>query len=117
MLVNGLSVPLSLDSSGKKPWEVYHWDTMEMWKFGDRKSFTSLDLLAALFDIPSSKSDIDGSQVNKVYYGEANGLERITDYCMKDVVVTSQLFLRLKSLPPIDPNNITIVKSPNGTQS
>lgn len=110
MLVNGISLPSILDLSAKKPWEVNHIDTMELWKFGDRKNFTSLELLAALFDIPSSKSDIDGSQVSQVYY-EENDLERIAEYCSRDVVVTAQLLLRLKNEPFISENNIHFINN------
>lgn len=109
MLINGIKLPYVLDNSGKKPWEVNFLDTMEMWKFGDRKNFTSLDLLTTIFNIPSSKSDIDGSMVNKVYYEEENGLERIEKYCQGDVVATAQLFLKMNALPIVDEKNITIV--------
>lgn len=105
MLVNGIPVPVALDVRDKKPWEIHHLDTMDLWKFGDRKNFTSLELLAALFDIPSSKDDIDGSMVNKVYHDE-NDLSRIAEYCRRDVMVTAQIFLRLFGLPVIDENNI-----------
>jgi 3'-5' exonuclease len=97
MLVNCIPLPPLLNISGKKSWEVQHLDTMELWKFGDYKHFTSLDLLAAIFNIPSSKSGIDGSQVNAVYHKE-NGLERIKDYCVRDVVVLAQLFLKMKCI-------------------
>jgi DNA polymerase elongation subunit (family B) len=97
MLVNGLSLPAVLNLSGKKTWEIPHLDTMDMWKFGDYKHYTSLDLLAAIFNIPSSKNGIDGSQVNDVYYRE-NNLEKIKDYCVRDVVVLSQLFLKIKGI-------------------
>jgi 3'-5' exonuclease len=97
MLVNCIPLPSLLNISGKKSWEVQHLDTMELWKFGDYKHFTSLDLLAAIFNIPSSKSGIDGSQVNTVYHKE-NGLERIKDYCVRDVVVLAQLFLKMKCI-------------------
>ena len=109
MLINGIKLPYVLDNSGKKPWEVNFLDTMEMWKFGDRKNFTSLDLLTTIFNIPSSKSDIDGSMVNKVYYEEENGLERIRKYCQGDVIATAQLFLKMNALPVVDEKNITIV--------
>ncbi|MEO9476260.1 MAG: 3'-5' exonuclease [Cyclobacteriaceae bacterium] len=109
MLINELPLPYVLDNSGKKPWEVNFLDTLEMWKFGDRKNFTSLDLLTTIFDIPSSKSDIDGSKVNHVYYNEENGLQRIEKYCQGDVIATAQLYLKMKSLPLVQPNNITIV--------
>lgn len=109
MLVNGVRLPYVLDNSGKKPWEINFLDTLELWKFGDRKNFTSLDLLTTIFDIPSSKSDIDGSQVNEVYYNEENGLQRIEKYCRGDVIATAQLFLRMHTLPIVKKENITIV--------
>jgi len=105
ILVNELKLPYSLDTSGKKPWEVNHIDTMEMWKFGDWKHYTSLDLLASIFGIASSKEGIDGSQVGKTYY-EENDLDKIAQYCMRDVAVTAQLYLKLKSLASIKPENI-----------
>lgn len=105
MLVNGIPIPAALDVRDKKPWEIHHLDTMELWKFGDRKNFTSLELLAALFDVPSSKNDIDGSMVNKVFHDE-NDLQRIAEYCRRDVMVTAQIFLRLFGLPVIDEKNI-----------
>ncbi len=98
MLINGINLPYCLDNSSKKPWEIFHLDTLEFWKFGDYKHFTSLDLLAAIFDIPSSKSELDGSQVNQTYYLE-NDQEKINRYCVQDVVVLAQLYLRLNNLP------------------
>ncbi|HOX81744.1 MAG TPA: 3'-5' exonuclease [Chryseolinea sp.] len=97
MLVNEVNIPPVLNLMGKKPWEVAHLDTMEMWKFGDYKHYTSLDLLTALFNIPSSKSDMDGSQVNAVYYRDKN-LPKIKDYCVRDVEVLAQLYLKLKQI-------------------
>src|SRR6478735_5199113 len=97
MLVNGVSLPAALNTSGKKSWEVPHLDTMEMWKFGDYKHYTSLDLLAAIFNIPSSKEDIDGSMVNRVYHVEKD-LMKIKDYCLRDVVVLASLFLKLRGI-------------------
>lgn len=105
MLINSISLPAVLNLSGRKPWEIPHLDTMEMWKFGDHKSYTSLDLLAALFHIPSSKSTIDGSQVNYVYHQEKD-LEKIGEYCRADVIVLAQLFLKLKGYPLIPDDNI-----------
>jgi DNA polymerase elongation subunit (family B) len=95
MLINSISLPATLNISGKKSWEVQHLDTLELWKFGDYKHYTSLDLLASVFNIPSSKNNIDGSQVNFIYHHE-QGLERISEYCRGDVVVLAQLFLKLK---------------------
>ena len=108
LLINGFKLPYVLDTSGKKPWEVNHIDTMEMWKFGDWKHYTSLDLLANIFNIESSKDGIDGSQVGQIYY-EKNGLDKIAKYCMRDVAVTAQLFLKLKSKGRLDPKNIIYV--------
>ena len=105
MLVNDIEIPEAMDIREKKPWEINHFDTMELWKFGDRKNFTSLDLLATIFGIESSKDDIDGSQVNKVYYKE-NDLERISKYCQRDVMVTAQVFLKLNGFQKIDEQNI-----------
>jgi DNA polymerase elongation subunit (family B) len=105
MLVQNIPLPVALNISGRKPWETPHLDTMEMWKFGDYKNYTSLDLLAAIFNIPSSKSDMDGSQVNHVYYKEKN-LEKIKNYCVSDVVVLTQLYLKLKGMSLLDPKNV-----------
>lgn len=104
-LVNGLPIPSVLNVSGKKPWEVSHLDTMDMWKFGDFKHYTSLDLLAAIFDIPTSKSTMDGSMVSQVYH-EQGDLKKIAEYCIGDVVAVAQLYLRMKGLPLIDQPNI-----------
>lgn len=108
MLINQLPIPEPLNLSGKKPWEVPHIDTMELWKFGDYKHFTSLDLLAALFDVESSKDDIDGSQVYDVYYHEKN-LDRIAKYCKRDVMVLAQVFMRLNQMPLMTKDEITIL--------
>ena len=110
MLINDMKIPWSLNMSGKKPWEVNHLDTMELWKFGDWKSFTSLDLLTTIFDIPSSKKDLDGSMVTKTYYEENEGLKRIEEYCKRDVVATAQLYLRLNNLPLIAQDQIKIIE-------
>ena len=83
---------------------------MDLWKFGDYKNYTSLNLLAAVFDIPTPKDDIDGSEVHQVYWKEKN-LERIKTYCEKDVITTSQLLLKFKSLPLLSSGQITIVES------
>ena len=108
MLVNGLKLPRILDVAGKKPWEVKFLDTLELWKFGDFKNYTSLDLLAHLFGIPTPKDDIDGSMVSQVYWKEKN-LNRIVEYCRKDVVTVARLLLRLKGEPMIADENIEIV--------
>jgi DNA polymerase elongation subunit (family B) len=95
ILVNGLTLPKLFDLAGKKPWEVPHLDTMELWKFGDFKSFTSLNLMAHLFGIPTPKDDIDGSMVGDVYWKE-NNLNRIATYCRKDVITLARLFLKFR---------------------
>lgn len=95
MLINGISLPPVLDIAGKKPWEINHLDTMELWKFGDFKAYTSLALLCHVFNIPTPKDDISGADVARVYF-EENDLERIKIYCEKDVVALIQLFLRMR---------------------
>ena len=108
-LVNQLPLPRMLDIAGKKPWETKHLlDTLEMWKFGDIKNYTSLRLLAALFDIPSPKDDISGADVGRVYW-EDRDLDRIATYCEKDVLATVQLFLRLKRLPLLREDQVIVV--------
>lgn len=109
MTVNGIPLPHVLDMAGKKPWEVNHLDTMEMWKFGDRKNYTSLDLLAQLFEIPSSKDEMSGAEVGTYYYKD-NDLAAIKRYCIKDVVTTAQVYRRLKFLPAIGVNHIKIIE-------
>ncbi len=105
MLVNGISLPPSLDMAGRKSWEIPHIDTLELWKFGDYKHYTSLDLLAAIFNIPTSKGELDGSMVNKAYYHQKE-LKKIAEYCVGDVVAVAQLFLKMKALSLISTENI-----------
>lgn len=107
MIVNNLSIPSVLNISGKKPWEVNHLDTLELWKFGDFKSYTSLNLLAHTLGVPTPKDDIDGSMVWEVYWKEKN-LPRIVTYCQKDVVTVAQILLRLNGEPLIKEENIEI---------
>ena len=107
-MVNNIPIPPQLQIAGKKPWEVNHLDTMELWKFGDYKNYTSLNLLATILSIPTPKDDIDGSMVKKVYY-EDNDLKRIVKYCQKDVITTAQILLKFKGLPSISSENITLV--------
>jgi hypothetical protein len=101
-------LPQKLDLYGKKPWEVPHLDTMELWKFGDYKNYTSLELLTAIFGIPTPKDDIDGSDVWRVYWQEKD-LERIASYCQKDVVAIAQVFLKYKGLPFLKDDQVKIV--------
>jgi DNA polymerase elongation subunit (family B) len=108
LLINGLPFPPQLQLAGKKPWEIIHLDTMELWKFGDYKNYTSLNLLTAIFDIPTPKDDIDGSMVGHVYWNE-NQLDRICTYCQKDVVATAQLMRRYRGEELISDEMITIV--------
>ena len=95
MIINQISIPNKLNLFGKKPWEIPHLDTLELWKFGDYKHFTSLKLLCKVLKIPTSKGDIDGSQVGHVFYVEKD-IDRIVTYCEKDVIAVAQVFLRLR---------------------
>lgn len=108
MLINGIRLPQILDTGGRKPWEVKHLDTMELWKFGDWKSYTSIALLAYVFGIPTPKDDIDGSQVGYVYYEEGD-IGRIELYCRKDVLTVAQLFLRFRGEPLLEESEVIAV--------
>ncbi len=105
MLVNGVNIPKALQLAGKKPWEIPHLDTLELWKFGDKKNYTSLDLLAAIFNIPSSKVELSGDLVNQTYFIEKD-LPKIARYCQEDVIVLAQLYLKFHNLPLVPEDNI-----------
>ena len=107
MLIHGMTIPSMLNLAGKKPWEIPHIDTMELWKFGEYKSFVSLNLLAHALGIPTPKDDIDGSQVGEIYWTQRD-LPRIVTYCQKDVATVAQVYLRMNGEPPIRPENIEI---------
>lgn len=107
LVINRLPIPPALQLSGKKPWEVNHLDTMELWKFGDFKSYTSLNLLAHALDIATPKDDIDGSMVWEVYWKERD-IQRIVTYCQKDVITVAQIYLRLNGEALISEGNIEI---------
>ena len=108
MLLNGIALPDCLQMQGKKPWEIHHADTLDLWKFGDYKHYTGLDLLADSFGLKSSKDDISGADVNRVYHIEKD-LGRIATYCTKDVVVLAQLYLKMNILPVFEDDNVFIV--------
>lgn len=98
MIIHGIDLPAKLNLFNKKPWEVPHLDTLHLWRFGDYKHYTSLSLMAYVLGIPTPKDDIDGSQVAQVYYQDGN-LERIVNYCEKDVLTVAQVVLRLRNEP------------------
>jgi 3'-5' exonuclease len=108
MIINRMIIPEILDNAGKKPWEVKLLDTMDLWKFGDYKTYTSLDLLTAILGITSPKDDIDGSMVGRVYY-EENDLPRIVRYCEKDVVAIGRILVRFMNLPDISDDKVESV--------
>ncbi|QKX04848.1 3'-5' exonuclease [Aquimarina sp. TRL1] len=108
MIIHGISLPGKLNLFGKKPWEVAHLDTLDLWKFGDYKHYTSLKLMTAILGIPSPKDDIDGSQVREVYYEEKD-IDRIILYCEKDTVAVAQILLRLRQEELLDEEEIISV--------
>lgn len=108
MIIHGISLPKILNITGKKPWEINHIDTMELWKFGDYKAYTSLALLCHIFEIPTPKDDISGADVARVYY-EDQDLARIAKYCEKDVVALIQVYLKLNLQSIVEEGNITHV--------
>jgi hypothetical protein len=95
MIINNIAIPNKLNLFGKKPWEIPHLDTLELWKFGDYKHFTSLKLMCKVLGIPSPKGDIDGSKVGHVFYVDED-IDRIVTYCEKDTIAVAQIFLRLR---------------------
>jgi uncharacterized protein YprB with RNaseH-like and TPR domain len=107
MIIHNIPLPAILNTRGKKPWEISHLDTMDLWRFGDYKNFTSLNLLATTLGIPTPKDDIDGSMVGDVYWKEKD-LERIVCYCQKDVVTVAQVYLRMTGEEPIGADCIEI---------
>lgn len=108
MVLNGMNIPALLDNAGKKPWEINLLDTMELWKFGDYKHYTSLALITSLMGIPTPKDDIDGSMVAAVYYKDKD-VKRIARYCEKDVVALIQVFLKFRNDKLIPDSNIESV--------
>ncbi|MFD0963173.1 3'-5' exonuclease [Pseudofulvibacter geojedonensis] len=108
MVILGIEIPNKLNLFGKKPWEVPHLDTMELWKFGDYKHYSSLKLLTKILKIPSPKDDIDGSQVAMVYYKDKD-LDRIIQYCEKDVIAIVQVFLRFRREELLDESDIIVI--------
>jgi uncharacterized protein YprB with RNaseH-like and TPR domain len=108
MIINGLIIPDILDNAGKKPWEIKLLDTMDLWKFGDYKNYTSLDLLTSILGIPTPKDDIDGSMVAGIYYGEKD-TGRIVRYCEKDVLAIARVLLRFMNMPEINNDKIESV--------
>jgi DNA polymerase elongation subunit (family B) len=107
MLINGVNLPTCMQLSGKKPWEINHLDTLDMWKFGDYKHYTSLSLLAEVLGIPSPKDDMDGSMVGDAYWKDGD-LPRIAKYCLQDVLTSAKVYLRLKGITDIVPEPVFV---------
>ncbi|TWP31424.1 3'-5' exonuclease [Apibacter muscae] len=101
MLIHQIKLPNILKIQGKKPWEIPHLDTMELWKFGDYKHYTSLDLLAHIFNLPSPKNEMDGSEVSNVFYKEKN-IDKIKNYCENDVVTLINIFRKMRYETPLN---------------
>ncbi|GAB4339737.1 MAG: 3'-5' exonuclease [Flammeovirgaceae bacterium] len=104
MIIHQISLPIPLKLSGKKTWQVEHLDTMEMWRFGDEKRYTSLKLLANIFGFSNTKQEIDGSMVNEIFYKEKD-IPKIMRYCLEDVILTAKVFLRIMQLPDLKEEN------------
>ncbi len=98
MIINRVQIPKILDISGKKPWQVKHvYDTLELWRFGDYKNYSSLELLTSILNVPGPKDDIDGSQIHNIYWNE-NDMERIVNYCEKDVYCSALVYLKMNQI-------------------
>jgi hypothetical protein len=109
LVINQIPLPKYFQIQGAKPWEINMLDTMQWWKFGDYKNYTTLHLLANVLGVPTSKTDMDGSMVQEVYYKE-QALPRIVEYCQKDVVVVAQVILRFANIPLLDPQKIIVAE-------
>jgi uncharacterized protein YprB with RNaseH-like and TPR domain len=105
MIINNVPFPRNFQLQGKKPWDVKHLDTMELWRFGDVKNFTSLNLLAHVLGIPSPKDELDGSMVGKVYHEEKN-IDKIRTYCLKDVVTLSRVYSKYTGQKTVEEHDI-----------
>jgi DNA polymerase elongation subunit (family B) len=105
LLINNMRLPEPLKLQGKKPWDIPHLDTLDLWRFGDYKNYTSLDLLAAAFEIASPKTQMDGSQVGDTFYKEKN-VEKIARYCIQDVITLAQVLLKMSGLAAVKSENI-----------
>ncbi|MFC2112480.1 3'-5' exonuclease [Bacteroidota bacterium] len=108
IIILGEKLPGVLNIAGKKPWELNFIDTMELWKFGEFRNYTSLALLTEVLGISNPKDDLDGSQVAEVFYKEKNH-ERIARYCEKDVLAVAQVLLRLRGEKLIPEENVEII--------
>lgn len=108
LLINQIQIPKILDFQDKKPWEIEMVDTLQLWKFGDFKNYTSLETLTTIFEIPTPKNDIDGSQVGAVYWIEDN-LERIVNYCQQDVIAVIQLYRKIQLQEILDSSKFIVV--------
>ncbi len=109
MIINHVPLPEYLQLHGAKPWDVRMVDTMQYWKFGDYKNYISLHLLAGVLNVPTSKTDMDGSMVQKVYYEDDN-LPKIVNYCQRDVAAVANVLLRFKNMPLLNEENIIVVE-------
>ncbi len=109
ILINNLALPEYLWLHDRKPWETKMFDTLSWWKFGDNKNYTSLHLLANVLNIATSKDDIDGSMVQDVYYNDKD-LQRIVNYCQKDIIVVANIILKFQHLPLLKNENVVVVK-------
>lgn len=110
LLINNMPIPQILNLSGKKPWQVPHYDTMDMWRFGDYKHYVSIKLLTHILGVPTPKDDIDGGDIAEVYYRE-NNLEKIATYCIKDTVALARVFLRFTQQQQLQDKDIVVVET------
>lgn len=108
MLLHCIPIPAALNFAGKKPWEVPHLDTMEMWMFGNRKYFASLDMLAALFDIPLNEPFLQGREISQVFYEEGD-MQKIISRGQQKVITTAQLYMRYRCSPLLEERQISLV--------
>ncbi len=108
MIINNIPLPEFLQLHAAKPWDVKMVDTLQWWKFGDYKNYISLDLLAHVLGVPTSKTDMDGSKVQDEYYYREN-IQKIVEYCQRDVVVVANVLRKFQQLGALPEAHITVV--------
>jgi len=96
MLVHGITLPKILPTYNDKPWETKVVDTKEVWGFNSYIGLSSLDLICASLDVESPKNgDLKGDLLHQFYYSEKKDINKIKEYCEKDVEATIKLVKKI----------------------
>jgi len=98
-MVHRLLPHILFDVAHLKPWEVSAMDTATLWKGTAFKMSTLISVCAAL-GIDSPKDDISGSDVGRLFWH--GGIDRIINYCEKDVVAVINIVMALRAEDPLE---------------